>query len=123
MGRGGEGSLVLVVDDDLDVRETMVDVLRGCAHEVMTVDDGVGAWTVLQRVGARPCVIITDLEMPVMNGYELITAVRADKKFHQVRIVVLSALGGITPGADENVRKPFEVESLRRTVRRLLDPR
>jgi CheY-like chemotaxis protein len=120
--QSGARNLVVVVDDDEDVREAVRDLLCGCANEIVTVENGVSACRVLQRMGARPCVVITDLEMPIMNGHELIRTLRANAALRHVRIVVLSSLGGITPGADENMRKPFDVEELRRTVRRLLGP-
>ena len=113
------GKLILVVDDDLGIRESLSKELRSAGYETMTASDGrEGVASCRSRV---PDLILTDLAMPVSDGYELISAVRA---FSRVPIIVLSVRGGdpdkvraLDLGADDYVTKPFSVTELFARIR------
>jgi CheY-like chemotaxis protein len=88
----GTGHLVLVVDDDDDIRETLCELLRDEGHTVVGSEDGARALEYLQA-HAPPCLIILDLMMPVMDGWELFRRLQADPKLSAVPVVVVTAAG------------------------------
>ncbi len=119
---------VLVIDDELDVRDAIKRVLERAGYEVRTVESAEAAMAALE---ARPAtVIITDIIMPKINGVEAIHGIRA--KHPQVRIIAISGGGnfGINAyqpnaitttaylaaadkaGADLTLTKPFETQEL-----------
>lgn len=108
----GDPRRVLVIDDDLDIRECLADVLSCAGYEVRTAQNGLEGLDSLK--GFEPCVVLLDLMMPVMNGQEFLTKVRAQKEHQQLPVVVVTAAGyGVNaPGASALVRKPFEVDHL-----------
>ena len=84
---------ILVVEDNDDVREMMAVTLELEGHEVATAVNGRDALQKLHQ-GEKPCVILLDLMMPVMNGWEFRSALDRDPDFRDVPVVVVSALGG-----------------------------
>jgi CheY-like chemotaxis protein len=104
---------VLVVDDDPDIRETLREVLEAEGHAVITAPNGRAALAALAK-GIRPSLILLDLMMPGMSGWELLALLREDRAFADVPVAVLSAAGGRTspPGATHFLRKPIELEAL-----------
>jgi CheY-like chemotaxis protein len=101
------------------VRDSLVDVLARCADEVVAVSDGLEAWAVLRQRDVRSCVLVTDLDMPRMDGTTLIVAIRRDRSLDRVRIVALSANRCSRLPVDGTLRKPFENVELDAMVRRL----
>ena len=81
---------ILVVEDNDDVREMMAVTLELEGHEVATAANGRDALNQL-RAGGRPCVILLDLMMPVMNGWEFSQAIERDPILKAVPIVIVSA--------------------------------
>ncbi len=113
---------VLVVDDDPEIRLAMTDVLEWEGFAVTCANDGVAALEQL-RVGPRPAVIIADLMMPVMNGFELLAALRDSPDWSAIPVVVVSANQGYNAadlGVRSLLRKPVGVEGLLSAVRAAL---
>jgi CheY-like chemotaxis protein len=110
---------VLVVDDDLDVRETIRDVVTLIGRSVVTAEDGEAALRALEQLLERPCLILLDLAMPVMDGWQVLRAIRRDDKLARVPVVVISAHAGTHPpeGATALLRKPVDLHVLVDTVR------
>jgi len=81
---------ILVVEDNDDVREMMAVTLELEGHEVATATNGRDALNKL-RAGGKPCVILLDLMMPVMNGWEFSRAIERDPILKAVPIVIVSA--------------------------------
>jgi signal transduction histidine kinase len=110
-----EGRLLLV-DDNADMRAYLADVL-GDRWEVEAVADGVEALAAVRA--RRPDLVLTDVMMPRMDGFELLGALRADAELRDVPVVVLSAragedsVEGLVQGADDYVVKPFTLQELR----------
>jgi CheY-like chemotaxis protein len=107
---------VLVVDDDASVRALYVDALEECGHTVTIAVDGAAALEQL-RTSDHPCLILTDLRMPRMDGFELRRAVERDPLLGSIPIVVITGdrmLSFTSPARD----KPFSPEELDALVQR-----
>jgi len=118
-------SVVLVVDDDFDIREALSDVLASEGYSVVTAADGGEALDRL-RGGIRPDVMLLDLMMPRVSGVEVIDALRKDESLRQIPVVVCSANRGYGPddlGVHDVLRKPVSVEELLDAVARAIRPR
>lgn len=111
-------SPVLVVDDDPDIRETLRDVIEAEGFTVVCASDGQKALDVL-REGLRPSLVVLDLMMPTMSGWELLAAVRAERALADLPVAVISASGARTapPGATCALRKPIDLDTLIALVR------
>src|SRR4051812_3377370 len=118
-------SVVLVVDDDFDIREALSDVLASEGYSVVTAADGGEALERL-RGGVRPAVMLLDLMMPRVSGVEVIDALRKDESLRQIPVVVCSAnrgYGADDLGVHDVLRKPISVEELLEAVARAIRPR
>jgi CheY-like chemotaxis protein len=107
---------VLVVDDDEGVRTLFVEALEESGHQVAIAVDGVQALDRLRK-GSHPCVVLTDMRMPRMDGFELSRAVAHDPQLAAIPIVVLTGdriLAISSPARD----KPFSVPELDSLVQR-----
>src|SRR5919198_3953114 len=108
---------ILFVDDEEQIRKLLSTYLTRQGYEVTLANDG---YEGLKAVRSRmPDLIITDVSMPNMNGFELTRRLRADHKTARLPIVMLSArkqaddvLTGYAEGADEYVAKPIEMSVL-----------
>ncbi len=114
---------VLVVDDNTRARQSMADVLRAAGHEVQSCASAIEALKVLGK--STFDVIITDLQMPGMNGLEFIRAIESRELDSQVVMVtafasVSSAVEAMRHGAFDYIEKPFDAEALEQLVERAL---
>ncbi len=107
---------MLVVDDDLAIREVVSEVLRDEGYEVACAADGVQAMQAMRRA-PRPDLVLLDLMMPVMSGWEVLEQVHEDSELARVPIVVVSAMSA--PGGHEHLSKPIDLDRLLATVKRL----
>jgi two-component system chemotaxis sensor kinase CheA len=120
---------VLVVDDQLTVRELERSILETAGYNVVTAEDGRAALDVLHR-DAEVALVLTDIEMPNVTGLELLAAIRAAPERPSLPVVVVTSRGdaedrrlGAQAGADAYVVKSeFAQEGLLKIVRRLIDP-
>jgi CheY-like chemotaxis protein len=109
---------VLVVEDDLDIRETMRDVLEGEGHRVLTARHGREALELLPAL-APPRLVILDLVMPVMDGIEFLREL-ARRRADDVAVLVVSASSTVAPPPGTPVlRKPVQLETLLERVETL----
>jgi CheY-like chemotaxis protein len=109
-------SLVLVVDDDDDIREMLSFLLEDMGHTVVTASQGKEALSTL-RHGPRPDLVILDLMMPVMSGWELREQMLRDPAIASIPTIVVSG-DRSDPERDESLHavatmaKPFEADKL-----------
>ncbi|XWX03305.1 response regulator [Aggregatilineales bacterium SYSU G02658] len=119
---------ILVADDDRDIRELVTFTLMFVGHTVTQATNGEEALTLAQQI--KPDMILTDVRMPKMNGYELCRALRALDEFQNTPIIILSAKGqdeeiemSKLSGATEHMLKPFPPNVLQQRVAELLAQR
>jgi CheY-like chemotaxis protein len=117
---------VLVVDDEVDIRETLQTVLEMYGYKVSTARDGADALAQLQQ-GARPGLILLDLMMPNMSGSEFRAAQLEDPALAHIPVVVVS---GDTRGPDraealrtDVLKKPIDLHELISLVEQRCDKR
>ena len=82
---------VLVVEDDLDIRQALIEILEDHGFQAVGARDGSEALAFLLRAAELPCVILLDLMMPVMDGASFREAQRHDPRLASIPVVVLSA--------------------------------
>ncbi len=101
---------VLVVDDDPEIRTLMQDVLERRGFDVIVVDSGAEALGYLAHdtVG----LILLDLEMDDVNGWEVLGALRRHPRFGSFRVVVVSGANSTVPRWADYLRKPFHIDAL-----------
>jgi CheY-like chemotaxis protein len=105
---------VLLVEDNVDVREMMATALELDGHQVQTPGNG---WEALHALkgGLRPCVILLDLMMPVMDGWAFRAELESTPAFASIPVIVVSALGGDLLNrvrAAAYVSKPVDIDRL-----------
>ena len=112
-------NVILVVDDDPAIRDSLAQELRAAGYSTITASDGVEGLTAFQT--RAPDLVLADLAMPRSDGFEMISAIRASSR---VPIVVLSVRGidadkvrALDLGADDFVTKPFSLSELLARVR------
>jgi CheY-like chemotaxis protein len=101
---------VLVVDDDPEVRELMQEVLERRGFEVVAVESGAEALGYLARDTAS--LILLDLDMDDINGWEVLSVLKRHPAFGSFRVIVVSGASGTVPKWAGHLRKPFRVEAL-----------
>jgi CheY-like chemotaxis protein len=113
------GLTILLVEDDAATRHTLSDLLRLDGARVLSAEDGLRALEVLAR--GKPHVMVSDLQMPRMDGFELIRRLRADPRRGRLFVVALTGLAGHEDrqrirraGFDAHLTKPVDYLELRR---------
>jgi CheY-like chemotaxis protein len=111
---------ILVVDDDTDIRETLAQILEFEGFTVTCASNGQEAMARLESL--RPSLILLDLMMPVMNGYEFRQAQKANPEISDIPVIILSADGNVhqkAAAADVRtyLKKPIELEMLLTAIR------
>ena len=108
---------ILLVDDELDIREAVSEVLAYEGHHVITAVDGAEALRLCRQF--RPDVILLDLMMPGMNGWEFRTLQRREPAIADIPVVVVSALGRVgSIDAQAFLPKPFGLQDLLNMIHR-----
>lgn len=116
---------VLIVDDDPPIRNLLRQIFKRIGLDAREARDGVEAIALVEN--ALPRLIMLDLMMPRMNGWEVLQRLRDTGLLEKVPVVVLTAVGaqrteGLAGfGVRAVLSKPFEISDLIRTVRKILD--
>lgn len=110
---------VLVVEDEKELREMLCEALELNGYDVVSAIEGRAALEALERID-RLCVILLDLLMPGMNGWEFLEEVRARPKYAAVPVIVHSSMPEAAPqGATLVLAKPLDLERLLDVMREL----
>lgn len=112
------GSLVLIVDDEYIGRETLQSILEGEGYELEMAENGFQAIEKAKQL--LPDVILLDVMMPGMTGFEVCQRIRSDPQIAEIPIIILTALddresllNALKAGADDFISKPFDRYELR----------
>lgn len=105
----GADRTALVVDDERDLREVIAEVLAAEGYDVSTAANGREALD--QARTASPDIMLLDLMMPVMSGWEVVQVMKSDDRLRSIPIVVISAHPA-PPDGIPVVAKPFQIEDL-----------
>ena len=118
---------ILVVEDDPDINAYLQKELKP-NFRILAVGNGAAAVDILAKENVS--LVISDVMMPEMNGYELCKRIKSDIAFSHIPVILLTALSddkqrmyGIASGADEFIQKPFHIEELKLRIVRLLEER
>ena len=118
--------LVMVVDDSVTVRKVTTRLLERNGFDVITAKDGVDAIAILQD--QKPDVMLLDIEMPRMDGFEVATLVRHDDRLKDVPIIMITSRTGqkhkeraLSIGVNEYLGKPFQEHDLLENIERYVD--
>ena len=114
---------VLIVDDDPDIRDTVIEVLEEQGCEVLGAANGNEALAKLRAAPDHPCLILLDLMMPVMDGRAFREAQLEDPAISEIPVVVISAFRDVADTADAmgvaaHVKKPVSLKDLIALVHR-----
>lgn len=117
---------ILVVDDEIHIRTLLKITLEMVGYEVDMAADGQEA---LEIIGVQiPDLILLDIKMPILNGWQVCERVKTDEKTKHVPIIMVTAFGhkearqrSLDLGADEFIPKPFETPVILETIKKLLD--
>ncbi len=117
---------ILVVDDEIYIVHILEFTLTMEGYEVLTAADGEEALRRLEQ--DRPDLVVLDIMMPKVDGYEVLRRIRADEEFRQLPVILLSAKGrpidrdtGLEIGADDYIVKPFSPRRLLEKIQDLLE--
>jgi putative two-component system response regulator len=123
----GAGKRILVVEDSNAQAASLAEILTGEHYAVDLAPDGVEALRMLRK--SAPHMVITDVWMPRMNGYELCTTLKQDRDLCVVPVILLTSMSsfadilkGLNSGADYYLTKPYSVDLLLSTVKLVLSP-
>lgn len=123
---GDRRPIILVVDDSSTVLQSTKKMLEDHRYRVITASHGKEAWHALQDTTLKPDLILTDIEMPHLDGYGLLRLIRADFSIADVPVILMTAnpSGHLHAGQEEGVNgflpKPFEAKDLVGQIRYLL---
>jgi len=120
MGEGRECTGILVVDDDPDIRDSLREVLEDEGYAVNCVSNGREALDYLKSKQPHPCVILLDLMMPVMDGWQFRREQKQDPAIADIPLVVITATGKrpVLIDAAELVMKPLDLKRLFEAIER-----
>jgi len=118
--------MILVVDDDPDVRDSLSECLASSGHEVSTAENGQRA---LEQIGSglRPDLILLDLRMPLVDGYQVLDRLRASEGLREIPVLLVTAVRDVEPRALDRscgvLPKPIRMDRLLAEVERAVPPK
>ncbi len=118
--------LVMVADDDIEIRRILVRALDKLDCDLIQAADGEEALTLI--IQEQPDVLVLDVMMPTLSGWEICKYVRSKPEYAATRVLMLTAIGKTVNemtsplyGADAHLDKPFDVHEVASVVQSLLD--
>lgn len=121
-----DSPIVLVVDDSITMRRVSQRMLERAGYKVTTAKDGLDAIETLETL--QPDLIMLDIEMPRMDGFEVLTYLRSTERFMQTPVMMVTSRSGekhrnraFEIGANEYCGKPYQEEQILQTIKKLLN--
>lgn len=121
-------AMIVVIEDDAGTRMLVSQVLKKEGHQVTAAEDGGKGLELIREL--KPDLVVSDVQMPVLDGFEVLDMVRNDKSLAATPIILLTSLQdrnhmrqGMTTGADDYLTKPFAPQELREAVSAQLNKR
>lgn len=121
-------TLIMIVDDSPSVRHTTSNVIEKAGWAVEIAKDGLDALEKLRSAPHLPAVILSDIEMPRMNGYELVAAVRENPSLRHIPVIFITSRTGekhrqkaAVSGATHYLTKPYDEKDLIKTIAGFID--
>ncbi len=111
---------ILVVEDEPSLRELMSTLIKEMNYTVLQAENGLKALEVMQKV--EPDVVISDVMMPVMDGYILLNEIKLRPEWSNIKVVLISAAPinrTQQPTADEYISKPYDLDGIEVLIQRL----
>jgi response regulator RpfG family c-di-GMP phosphodiesterase len=119
---------ILLVEDNSDLRQFIAKMLRRMGHEVIAAADGLQGWECVQK--ERPDLVVSDVMMPQMDGYELLQMIKTTEQTRYIPVILITAKPGLDPkikgleiGADDYLPKPINVRELDARITNLITMR
>jgi DNA-binding response OmpR family regulator len=116
---------ILIAEDERDIRDLITFTLRFAGHEVLPTSNGEEAYQ--KALKEKPDLILLDVRMPRMNGYEACQHIKENKSTKDIPVIFLSAKGqesevetGIQAGAEDYILKPFSPDQLTERIKSIL---
>jgi chemosensory pili system protein ChpA (sensor histidine kinase/response regulator) len=127
LAEGREALMVMVVDDSPSMRRVVTTLLKKAGWQPVAAKDGLEALEVLHQSARLPDLLLLDVEMPRMDGYELLSTLKAQEAYANIPVVMVTSRAGekhrrkaLDLGASGYVMKPYQEEALLNTIRRLV---
>ena len=110
----GRDMHILIVDDDTNVRQTLIHTVKYTGYDALGCANGVEALDYLHSPAECPCLMFLDVEMPVMGGWAVLQKIQDDSELATIPVVMISAGGDHTQlalahGAVSFLKKPFDI--------------
>ena len=116
---GHEKSIILVVEDEVDSREALRDLLELEGYQVRTATNGREALDALAAGGDEICMVLLDLFMPVMDGWQVIEQLRTDGRLAETQILITTSAAYQAPPGLRVFEKPLDLDRVMKEVERL----
>jgi CheY-like chemotaxis protein len=121
-------ALIVLMEDDAATRMLVASVLKKEGHEVLTAENGAQGLLLVEE--RKPDVVVSDVQMPELNGFQMLAALRRNATIAATPVILLTSLQerahmriGMTTGADDYITKPFRPAELREAVAAQLNRR
>lgn len=121
-------ALIVVMEDDAGTRTLVASVLKKDGHEVLQAEDGAQGLSLVET--RKPDLVISDVQMPQLNGFQMLAALRQNPEIAATPVILLTSLQerahmriGMTTGADDYITKPFRPGELREAASAQLNKR
>ncbi|HKE19193.1 MAG TPA: response regulator [Kofleriaceae bacterium] len=111
------GKIVMVIDDDEDVREVLRDFIEDIGYRPVVAANGQEGLDAIRRLDERPCVILLDLMMPVMDGWRFLEVVACDADLASIPVVISTSAPDRAPRGPRILAKPVDLEDFMAELR------
>jgi CheY-like chemotaxis protein len=109
---------ILIVEDDQSIRETMIEMLQSEGYNTYSAINGKDALNLLRDEIPKPCLVLLDMMMPIMNGREFLDEMMKDSVLAPIPVLIVSAIAdpSNTKGSVGFLKKPVDIDAVLSTV-------